>query len=88
MLVPVAIGLLYWVTLSEPLAIAESVGHGVLIALAGPRHGAAADAVAFGARRVSFTALGLMQYFAPSLQFLIGIGFGEAFTPAAPRASP
>jgi chloramphenicol-sensitive protein RarD len=22
-----------------------------------------------------------MQYFAPSLQFLIGIGFGELFTP-------
>ncbi len=46
-LVPVAIGLLYWVTLSEPLAIAESVGHGVLIALAGPRHSAAAVAIRF-----------------------------------------
>ena len=37
-------------------------------------------AFAFGARRVSFTALGLLQFLAPSLQFATGIAFGEAFT--------
>ncbi len=80
-LVPVALGLLYWVTVSHPLAITEGVGHGLLLAIAGPITALPLMLFAFGARRVSFTALGLMQYFAPTLQFLLGLAFGEAFTP-------
>lgn len=39
-------------------------------------------AFAAAARRLTLTTLGLMQYLAPSLQFLIGIFlYGEAFTP-------
>ena len=38
-------------------------------------------AFAFGARRVSFTTLGLLQFLAPTLQFATGIAFGEPFTP-------
>jgi chloramphenicol-sensitive protein RarD len=38
---------------------------------------------AFGARRVPFTTLGILQYISPTLQFLIAVFFyGEAFTPA------
>jgi chloramphenicol-sensitive protein RarD len=38
---------------------------------------------AFGARRVPFTTLGILQYFSPTLQFLIAVFlYGEAFTPA------
>jgi chloramphenicol-sensitive protein RarD len=38
---------------------------------------------AYGARRVTMTTLGILQYISPSCQFVIGILlFGEAFTPA------
>ncbi|MGL1921725.1 MAG: EamA family transporter RarD [Hyphomicrobiales bacterium] len=33
-----------------------------------------------GARRIKMTTLGLLQYIAPSIQFTIGIYYGEAFT--------
>lgn len=37
----------------------------------------------FGAQRVPLSALGVLQYIAPTLQFLLGIfAYGEAFTPA------
>jgi chloramphenicol-sensitive protein RarD len=40
-------------------------------------------AFASAARRLTLTTLGLMQYMAPTLQFLIGVYiYGEAFTPA------
>jgi chloramphenicol-sensitive protein RarD len=38
---------------------------------------------AYGARRVTMTTLGILQYISPTCQFIIGIFlFGEAFTPA------
>lgn len=33
-----------------------------------------------GARRIKFTTLGLLQYIAPSIQFMIGLYYGEAFS--------
>ncbi len=52
----------------------------LLLALAGPVTALPLMAFTFGARRVSFTALGLLQFLAPSLQFATGIMFGEPFT--------
>lgn len=80
-LTPLAVGLLVWAGASAPLAFTSDTMHAVLLALAGPVTALPLMAFAFGARRVSFTALGLMQYFAPSLQFLLGLAFGESFTP-------
>jgi len=37
---------------------------------------------AFGARRLPMATLGLLQYLAPSMQFGLGLAFGEPFTPA------
>ena len=38
---------------------------------------------AYGARRVTMTTLGILQYISPTCQFVIGVFlFGEAFTPA------
>jgi len=34
------------------------------------------------AQRLPFSTLGLLQYVAPSLQFLVAIGLGERLTPA------
>lgn len=80
-LAPVAIGLLVWAASAAPLAIGQSAGNAAILALAGPATAFPLMLFAFGARRVSFTTLGLLQYVAPSLQFLTGLAFGESFTP-------
>ncbi len=77
---PVAAGLLFWAASEAPLAFANGWEQALLLALAGPVTAFPLMAFAFGARRVSFTALGLLQFVAPSLQFATGIAFGEDFT--------
>lgn len=79
-LAPLAAVLLFWAVSEAPLAATASWGHALLLALAGPITAAPLMAFAFGARRVSFTALGLLQFVAPTLQFATGIAFGEPFT--------
>ena len=78
---PAAMGLLVWVGGAQGLAFASDWRHAMLLALAGPITAAPLIAFAFAARRVSFTALGLLQFIAPSLQFATGLAFGEPFTP-------
>ena len=80
-LIPVALGLLVWTAAEAPLAFSENFNHAFLLALAGPVTALPLILFAFGARRVSFTALGLLQFLAPSLQLATGLAFGEAFTP-------
>jgi chloramphenicol-sensitive protein RarD len=80
-LVPVALGLLLWASSVGPLTFGGDWTHALLLAFAGPATALPLMAFAFGARRVSFTALGLLQFLAPSLQFATGIAFGEPFTP-------
>lgn len=80
-LLPIALGLIWWAAQSAPLAITQSSAHAILLALAGPATALPLVAFTFGARRVSFTTLGLLQFLAPSLQFATGIAFGEPFTP-------
>lgn len=79
-LAPVAAGLLWWAAQSAPLSFSADWSHAILLALAGPVTAIPLMAFAFGARRVSFIALGLLQFLAPSLQFATGIAFGEPFT--------
>ena len=50
--------------------------------LAGPATAVPLILFAYGARRLKLATLGLLQYIAPTGQFLIGLAFGEAFTPA------
>ncbi|HVK82387.1 MAG TPA: EamA family transporter RarD, partial [Verrucomicrobiae bacterium] len=80
-LAPVAIALLMWTASEVPLAFNTSWPHATLLALSGPITAIPLMAFAFGARRVSFTALGLLQFLAPTLQFATGLAFGEPFTP-------
>ncbi|MGE0740304.1 MAG: EamA family transporter RarD [Hyphomonadaceae bacterium] len=79
-LAPVAVALLWWTTTEAPLSFGAGWGESILLALAGPVTAVPLMAFAFGARRVSFTTLGLLQFLAPSLQFATGIAFGEPFT--------
>ena len=80
-LAPVAIALLMWTASEVPIAFDTSWSHATLLALSGPVTAVPLMAFAFGARRVSFTALGLLQFLAPTLQFATGLAFGEPFTP-------
>ncbi|MFO1017673.1 MAG: EamA family transporter RarD [Hyphomonadaceae bacterium] len=79
-LAPLALGLLFWASSEAPLAFTSDWSHALLLAFAGPVTAIPLMAFAFGARRVSFTTLGLLQFLAPSLQFTTGILFGEPFT--------
>lgn len=81
LLTPLAIGLLAWTASSAPLAFTESVSHALMLMLAGPVTAAPLILFAFGARRVTFVAIGLLQFVAPSIQFAIGLMNGEEFTP-------
>lgn len=78
---PVALALLHWAASAAPLAFGVDWMRSLLLAFAGPATALPLMAFAFGARRVSFTALGVLQFLAPSLQFATGIAFGEPFTP-------
>lgn len=52
-----------------------------LLALAGPATVAPLALFAWSARRLPLSAVGFLQFIAPTLQFLLGVAFGEAFTP-------
>ena len=79
-LAPVAIAMLVWVAREAPLGFSADPSTALLLATAGPATAIPLMAFAFGARRVSFTTLGLLQFVAPTLQFLTGLAFGEPFT--------
>jgi chloramphenicol-sensitive protein RarD len=58
------------------------VGTSLLLALAGVATAVPLLLFAAGARRISMTTLGILQYIAPTLQFTIGVLiFGETLTP-------
>lgn len=79
-LAPLAIGLLMWAASEAPLSFTSDWPHALLLASAGPVTAIPLMAFAFGARRVTFVTLGLLQFLAPSLQFATGIAFGEPFS--------
>ncbi|MCA8886940.1 MAG: EamA family transporter RarD [Hyphomonadaceae bacterium] len=80
-LMPLVGGLLWWASSQAPLSFTSSWSMAFLLAIAGPVTAIPLMAFAFGARRVSFTTLGLLQFLAPTLQFATGLAFGEPFTP-------
>ncbi len=53
-----------------------------LLVFAGPLTVLPLLAFAFAARRISLSALGLLQYIGPTLQFALAVYYGEAFTQA------
>jgi chloramphenicol-sensitive protein RarD len=52
-----------------------------LLVLAGPVTAAPLILFAMGARRLRLSTIGVLQYIGPTLQFFIGLAYGEAFTP-------
>ena len=59
----------------------EGPGLALLLMAAGPATVVPLALFAWSARRLSMTALGFLQFVAPTLQFLVGLWLGEAFTP-------
>jgi chloramphenicol-sensitive protein RarD len=53
----------------------------LLLLCAGPATVAPLALFAWSARRLSLTALGFLQFVAPTLQFFVGLALGETFTP-------
>lgn len=82
-LVPLALGYLVWLSLAGRSTFgAEGPGHAVLMVSTGLV--TAVPLICFGAAaiRVSMTTIGLLQYLAPTLQFVLGlVVFGEQMTP-------
>lgn len=79
-LTPIAIGLLVWTSHDVGLRFADGgFGQAALLAISGPLTATPLILFAFGARRVSFTAMGVLQFLAPSIQFLLGLAMGEHF---------
>jgi chloramphenicol-sensitive protein RarD len=59
-----------------------SIGFVSLLLLAGPVTAAPLILFAIGARRLRLSTLAVLQYLGPTLQFFIGLAYGETFTPA------
>lgn len=75
-LLPAAVGLLVWVG-GEGLTFDDGATPFWLLALAGPLTAVPLALFGFGARRLNFSTIGLLQFIAPSLQFLLGVAYGE-----------
>ncbi len=60
---------------------ATGVPVSLLLMLAGPATVVPLALFAWSARRLPLSAVGFLQFIAPTLQFLLGVALGEAFTP-------
>lgn len=59
----------------------SSAGVTTLLALAGPATVVPLALFAWSARRLPLSAVGFLQFIAPTIQFLLGVALGESFTP-------
>ena len=81
MLAPLAFFYLAWLMQTgRAMFLAGDIGMDGLLILAGPATVLPLVLFALAARRLKLTTLGFMQYIGPTLQFALGIYFGEAFT--------
>lgn len=82
-LAPAAAAYLIWLGAGGEGAFgAEGPGMTVLLMLAGPFTVLPLLSFALAARRVQLSTLGMMQYISPTLQFFVGVAYGEQLTPA------
>jgi chloramphenicol-sensitive protein RarD len=83
LLLPFAVGWIGWLMLQGEAAISQgSAGLAALLVAGGPITVLPLLCFAIAAKRVSLTTIGFLQFLAPTLQFLIGVYYGEPLTPA------
>lgn len=76
-------GLAYvvWLERSGGGHLLKGADYSLLLLAAGPATVVPLALFAWAARRLSLTALGFLQFTAPTLQFFVGLWLGESFTP-------
>jgi len=83
LLLPMAMAWLLWVSSAGTGSFANvSTGTDLLLLLAGPLTVVPLLCFAIAARKLTLTAIGFMQFIAPTLQFLVGLFYGEVLTTA------
>lgn len=82
LLAPVALGYLLFLSTKQPLAFDQGAGMAGLLVLAGAVTTAPLLLFSAAARRLRLATMGMLQFLAPSIQFLLAIiVFGETLTP-------
>ncbi len=82
LLAPIALGYLLFLSTKQPLAFEQGPGMAGLLILAGAVTTAPLLLFAAAARRLKLATMGMLQFLAPSLQFVLAIAvFGETLTP-------
>lgn len=83
LLFPFAMAWLGWLMVSQQAEFAgSSMSMSLLLVLAGPLTVVPLLMFAIAARRLTLTVIGFMQFIAPTLQFIVGIFYGEKLTAA------
>jgi chloramphenicol-sensitive protein RarD len=82
-LLPLAAGYLLWLGVQDIGALSlEAPRMMLLLTLAGPFTVLPLLAFALAARRVQLSTIGILQFISPTLQFLVGLAYGEQLTTA------
>lgn len=81
-LMPIGLGFLVWCELTGTGAVGHApIGIHTLLILGGPITAIPLVLFAFGARRIPYSTVGLLQYIGPTIQLIIAVFvFGEPFT--------
>ena len=83
LLFPFAMAWLSWLMLSQQAEFGDGrMTMSLLLSLAGPLTVVPLLLFAIAARRLTLTVIGFMQFIAPTLQFVVGIFYGEELTTA------
>ena len=79
--IPSALGLWWVSTTAQGITFDDSPSNALLLAASGLATAIPLILFSFGARRLKFSTLGMLQFLAPSIQFFIGWAYGEPLTP-------
>jgi chloramphenicol-sensitive protein RarD len=80
MMAPVAFAAVAWLETTHAGHALGNPGLLALLVLTGPLTAAPLFLFAVGARRLPLIAVGVLQFSSPTIQFLLGLAFGEPFT--------
>ena len=80
-LLPLSLVYLYWITQGGTATFSSSEPRmAMLLVLAGPITVVPLLCFALAARRLNLSTVGMMQFIAPTMQFLVGVAYGEQLT--------
>jgi chloramphenicol-sensitive protein RarD len=75
LLSPIAVGVLIFAQTHASMRLDPNLLSGTLLVLSGPLSALALALFTFGAQRIPYVTIGMLQYLAPTLQFLVAIWF-------------